>query len=420
MSQINRYALTGGSILCGGAKRVVRVDVLIEGGRISGIGNFEAELVRHDISGCLLFPGFINSHAHPGETIFRNFVSSRSLEEYIEQTESINRLLGSLQESVRAASVDMTLLESIRAGTTTICAGRCAESCDTAGIRSFSGYMLMKSQKLARFLTDFRKHFEDYLRTMKTARLVNPLIFLHSLKFCDRKILELCKKLVREYNIPFTAHVSETENEEKQIQREFGESSVKVLDRYGLIGSRSLLVHCCYVSDDDIPVIKERGATVVLCPTSNLQLGNKPPSLKKFLDADINITIATDGLVTNPSASLIDECLVAARVWPELRNLDLLDFITINPARSLMLNAGVLETGALADMLVFRLNNPKSTEAVSKKRALDIIRSAEIQDVIVDGHFIMKNGQPITLNETQVMKKFEGAREQVRQCIHPT
>jgi len=420
MTQINRYALTGGTILCSKSMRVSKADVLIEDGRIKGIGNFKAEPVKHDISGCLLSPGFINTHAHLGETIFRDFISFSCLKEYIEQTEAINRLLGHRQESVRAASVDMTLLELMKNGTTTVCAGRCAEACDGTGIRSFSGYVFMKSNKLSRFINSFTKYFEDYLRSMEMTSLSNPLIFLHSLKFCDQRVLELCGRLVTQYHIPFTVHVSETENEERECHRRFGGSSITTLDKYGLLYPKSLLVHCCYISDDDILLIKKNGATVVLCPTSNLHLGNRLPPVEKLLDAGVNLAIATDGLVTNPSPSLIDECLVVTHLWPEVTASNILGFITINPARALGIDAGVLKVGALADMVVFRLPQSAGIGVSSEKNTLQIIHSAKIQDVIVEGQFIMKNGLFVTINEREVTKNFEDARELVRKCIRPT
>ncbi len=413
-----RYALIGGNVLLNGA-RSVRTDVLIEETIIKKFGDFSSERRQYDLSGCLVCPGLVNAHAHFGETIFRDLVRFRTLDEYIRQTEHVNGLLSGLgqQDYAHRVSSDQTALELIRAGTTTACAGRCVSACEPAGMRSVSAYIFMNSKKLAHFISDFERHFVEYLRFLVQSKLSKPAAFLHSLKFCDVGTLELCKVAVGKYHLPFTAHVLETEAEDHEVKKAHGKSTLQVLDQYGLIGPNSLLVHCCYASDEDIALIEERKATVVICPTSNLRLGNKLPPLPKFVAEGINVSIGTDGLVTNPSPSLVEECLVARRLWPELSDFDFFSCITNNPARALGLDVGSLKVGSPADLIVYSSRDKLSAKGSPNLKLLDVLSTANLRIAIVNGNAIMENGHVLTLNEHEVNTRFEGIRNHIKTAL---
>lgn len=409
-----RYALVNGLVYNRNTRELSKNDVLIEDGRIAGIGEFKQGTTKYDFSGKLLLPGLINVHAHLGETIFKGLLGRMPLHEYIAKTEQINDRMTGVREEMRAASSYMTLLTMLDFGVTTLCAGRCQEECDRAGIRSFSGYMLMKTKKLEAFTSSFNEYFSTYSQGIKKSKLSNSLVFLHSLAYCNEKMLEKASQLVNKHKIKFTAHVAETEREEKAIREKYGETSVELLDRHGLVGRNSLLVHCCNISHEDANIIKRRGAHVVICPTSNINLGNMLPDVMGLMQRGVNISIATDGLATGSAGNLFSECLELKREFG-IGDDALFDMITSNPAKALSIEAGSIERGLFADISIFKMakNAFRNAEGV----ALEKLNSLDADSVIVGGNFVLKDSKPLNLNKKNVKVEYRKMQTLMKNTI---
>lgn len=71
-------------------------------------------------------------------------------------------------------------------------------------------------------------------------------------------------------------HLDEAENEIEWVRELFPEakSYTDVYRRFGLLGERSVMAHCCIVGEDEWRLLHEYGCGVVHCPSSNLFLGD--------------------------------------------------------------------------------------------------------------------------------------------------
>lgn len=409
-----RYALTGGTVACGPKRTLKKTDMLIERNIIKGLGNFKAEKIRYDVSGCLVFPGFINAHSHFGETIFQGLFPFSNLRDYINKTEELNRLIRRHSRFIRSASADMTIMRLLQAGVTTVCAGRCFEECDTVGMRSFSGYMLMQTAKLHNFTTNFDREFNIYLNKLNKSRLSQPLIFLHSLHYSTPNSLSMARTTIKKRKMAFTSHTSETIEEEEIIKKRFGMSSIRILQKYNLLNPNSLLIHCCYIKKNDIKLIKQSNANVVVCPTSNIRLKNKMPPIREMIANGINLSIATDGFATSSTFSILEECLALKELVSDLTDSMLIDMITINPSTALGLNAGALSVGKLSDICVFYIGKQK----LNKDNMLYLLSKSKIAHLIVNGEFLIKSGRLITLDARKTISRFQLAQKLVKRAAH--
>jgi cytosine/adenosine deaminase-related metal-dependent hydrolase len=77
-----------------------------------------------------------------------------------------------------------------------------------------------------------------------------------------------------------------------------------------------LAVHCVDLDDDDVALLGRCGATVVLCPRSNLFIGGRLPRLDALLAAGVRLAIGTDSLASCPSLSPLAEAAVLRRAFP--------------------------------------------------------------------------------------------------------
>ncbi len=97
-----------------------------------------------------------------------------------------------------------------------------------------------------------------------------------------------------------------------------GCSPVAWLERLGVLGPDLLLVHGVDLDDDDRARIVARGATVVLCPRSNLHVGGRLPDAPALLAAGVGLALGTDSLASVPDLDLVAEVQVLAAAFPEV------------------------------------------------------------------------------------------------------
>jgi cytosine/adenosine deaminase-related metal-dependent hydrolase len=109
-----------------------------------------------------------------------------------------------------------------------------------------------------------------------------------------------------------------------------GRSAVAVVAPH--LGPRSLAVHAVDLDEEDLAGLARSGATVVLCPRSNLHIGGRLPDLPRLLAAGIPLAVGTDSLASAPSLSPLAELAELARACPRVSRARLLALAWNGPA----------------------------------------------------------------------------------------
>ena len=152
---------------------------------------------------------------------------------------------------------------------------------------------------------------------------------------------------------PWAMHVAEGTDERMADE-------VRELDRRGLVTPALLAVHVVGADDDGVRRLREGGAAIVWCPSSNMFLfgATAPPDL---LAPGLDVLLGSDSLLTG-LGSMLDE-LRFARTLALISDDRLLDAVGPTAARRLGLPEPSLECGAPADLAVFRRPVLEATEA---------------------------------------------------------
>jgi len=98
------------------------------------------------------------------------------------------------------------------------------------------------------------------------------------------------------------------------------------------LSPRSLVVHAVDLDEEDLEVLARSGATVALCPRSNLHIGGCLPDLPRLMRRKIPLAVGTDSLASSPSLSPLAELSVLARAFPDLAPASLLPLAWNGPA----------------------------------------------------------------------------------------
>jgi formimidoylglutamate deiminase len=99
-------------------------------------------------------------------------------------------------------------------------------------------------------------------------------------------------------------HVSEQPAEVADCVRQHGAPPVALLAGRGLLSPRWALVHGTHASEAELAQLRASGATLVLCPTTEADLGDGCPVIAPFLDAGGRMAIGSD---SNIGRSALEE-----------------------------------------------------------------------------------------------------------------
>jgi guanine deaminase len=179
-------------------------------------------------------------------------------------------------------------------------------------------------------------------------------------------------------------HIAENRDEVKLIATLFPERKdfLDVYDHYGLVKRRAVLGHGVWLSESELCRMNERGASIAHCPTSNLFLGSGLLHLRNAKDPKrpVEVGIGTDiGAGTSLSllATLNEAYKVAALVAAPIGALEMLYLATLGGARALDLDdrLGSLAPGREADLVVL---DPKATPLLAFREQ----RSRSIEETL--------------------------------------
>jgi cytosine/adenosine deaminase-related metal-dependent hydrolase len=163
----------------------------------------------------------------------------------------------------------------------------------------------------------------------------------HSQRFCSRWRENYRRTPA---GVPFVIHAGEGTDEEAR-------SEIARMDAAHALGPSTVLVHGVALDPPTLALLRERGSSLIWCPSSNLfTLGRTLSS--QVLRSDLPIALGTDSAIT-AQGDMLDEISVASRFVDLTR---LYKMVTTVPARMLNLppGAGQIQENGPADLLVIK------------------------------------------------------------------
>ncbi|RPI48555.1 MAG: hypothetical protein EHM56_13520 [Chloroflexi bacterium] len=231
-----------------------------------------------------------------------------------------------------------------------------------------------------------------------------------------------------EHDVPLLIHIAETAGGVEETQMLFGASPVEVLERLGVLEARVLAAHCVHVTRQEREIMARRSVGVAHNPTSNLKLASGLADVVSMQNAGVVVGIGTDGQASNNDQDMFEEMRLAAllpkgltqdpTVVPASRALAM---ATIEGARALGLDTitGSLEPGKRADLAVVRLdamhNVPRFELSVNNvySQIVYAAKAHDVEHVLVDGRWLMRSRELLTLDEAQVRTEAQRIAGQV-------
>lgn len=420
--------IKGGTIVTMDPKdSIVRGDLLIRDGRIADIGHNinadESEVI--EAGGCAVLPGFVQTHLHLCQTLFRGSADDLSLIDWLKKRvwpmEAAH-----LPESIRA-SARLGIAELIKGGTT------CALTMETVqhtaevlrvveetGFRATVGKCMMdKGDEVpVGLLENSSESIRESVALIEKwhGRANGRVRCCFAPRFaisCTRELLSEVSELAKKHKVMIHTHAAENKSECEMVESETGRRNVAYLDSLGISGAHVLLAHCVHLDEEEMETLARAHTNVAHCPSSNLKLGSGVARITEMLSRGISVSLGADGAACNNRLDMFTEMRTAALLQkvgqgPEaLPAGRALRMATIDGARALGLEKeiGSLETGKRADVIVVDLDqlhlSPQHDNVVSALAYSAI--ASDVRTTIIDGQIVMRNGELLTMNEAGVI-----------------
>lgn len=143
------------------------------------------------------------------------------------------------------------------------------------------------------------KETERLLEKYKNHSFIKVSVAPHSPYTVSKDNLIKAKELARKYNAIYQLHVAETKEEVDNSMKEHGLTPVEYLESIGVLDEKTVLIHCVWLTDNDISIIAKNNCKVVHCPLSNLKLGSGIAPVAKLLKAGVIVALGTDGAASS-------------------------------------------------------------------------------------------------------------------------
>jgi 5-methylthioadenosine/S-adenosylhomocysteine deaminase len=447
--------LKGGQALIPGADwhEPPPIDIAIAGDKIAGIatayrfeGHPGVEVI--DASDHLVLPGFVNAHYHSHDVLAKGTLEEvpletwrlyalppqyppRSSEEVYARTllgalECLRSGMTTIQDMLTLYPYEDRHMDAVMAaydkiGIRVVFALQYA---DRKGIETIPFWKDTFPEELHPLLStaaeperqlDLLGHFETSYLKAAPRSLISWALGPSAPERCSPALMQRTMELARRYDIPVYTHIYESRGMALQARLTLPEYSgllIRRLAEEGVLDPRLNFAHSVWLSREEIDLLAEHGAGVVLNPQGNLKMKCGIPPIRILQDAGVRVGLGCD----NCSCSDAQNMFVAMKLFALLAAVS--DPTPGPPQAMAALRAateggadgarmghmiGRIATGFKADLTMIDMKDPSWSPMNSATRQLVHIEAGRaVRHVIVDGKVVVRDRKLTTIDETEI------------------
>ena len=403
--------------------------VLVKGPIIEEVGSRDEIIGRNpdeellDYGDRLVMPGLICAHGHAYGAFARGMPLKAEAPSNF--PEILERLWWRLDKELTLEDTYysglVTAIEAVRHGTTTMVdhhaspnaisdsLERLSRAFREVGVRGCLAYEVSDRDGREKAEEGVRENVE-FIERSRGDPLIRGSFGLHASLTLSDETLDSCLEASKDLDTGFHLHVAEDRADVTDSLKKSGRRVVERLWDHGMLGKKTIAVHCVHVNTRELEMLKETGTKVVHNPESNMNNAVGVAPVVKMIEMGLDPALGTDGFTLD----MFREAKVAYVLHklhtadPRLMGADqVLTMLTNNNSRLLSEYfdepVGMIERGAPADLIVldYRPYTPIGSDNFPWHFIFGI-DSSMVRTVIVHGRPIMKDREILTVDEERI------------------
>jgi 5-methylthioadenosine/S-adenosylhomocysteine deaminase len=391
-----------------------------------------------DAQSLTLIPGFIQTHVHLSQTLFRSLAEDLPLLDWLrlkifpfenahnKESLKITAQL-SINELFLGGTTTMLDMGTLRYGEVVL------SEMISAGIRGFSGKCLIDVNDL---YPSFKSSTKDEINDMiglaqnyhNTAE--GRIKYSFSPRFvlsCSERLLKETKEMMKDFpGSIYHTHSSESIQEIEEVRKRYHTENIEYFDSIGVLNDHTVLAHCVHTSENERKMLKNKNTRIAHCPSANLKLGSGIAPIPEYIKAGISVTLGADGAPCNNNLSIFNEMRLASLIQKPIHGAEVMDaktifrMATIEGAKALHLQdeIGSIEVGKKADLVLINLDSYSNSYSDNDESIYsDIVFSStseNIKSVMVDGKWVVKERESLVFDQQELLSK---SREELKELL---
>jgi len=377
----------------------------------------------YDYPDLTLIPGFVQTHVHLCQTLFRGLADDLQLLEWLQK--KIFPFENAHNKNSLKISAKLGINELLLGGTTTLLdMGTLRnqevvfEEMISSGIRGFSGKCLIDENEL---YPSFKSSTDNELEYMN--ELANEfhnvdegrIRYGFAPRFvlsCSEKLLKETKSMMNDFpGSVYHTHSSENKDEIAEVRKKYNKENIEYFDSINVLDDRTVLAHCIHLNENEKKILKNKNVKVAHCPSANLKLGSGIANIPDYIKRGISVSIGADGPPCNNNLSVFTEMRLAALIQKPIHGPEAMDaktvfkLATIEGAKALHLEneVGSIEVGKKADLVLIDLNSHVNSVLDNDEQVYsNIVYSSgtnNVHSVMIDGKWIVTDGESLNYDK---------------------
>ncbi|XP_056274023.1 guanine deaminase-like [Pseudoliparis swirei] len=275
------------------------------------------QLAQHEF----FMPGLVDTHIHACQYSYAGTALDMPLLQWLETyTFPVESHFKDLQFAHKVYS--QVVKRTLRNGTTTACyfaslhtdaSLLLGQIANNFGQRALVGKVCMdRNDSVKHYKETNQESQEETCRFIaellkKKYPLVRPVVTPRFAVSCTEALLGQLGAIAKNNNLHIQSHISENLEEIKLVKEMFpdSESYTDVYLKHNLLTDKTVMAHGCYLSDEELVVFRETGASLAHCPNSNISMCSGMLNVRNVLNHNVKLGLGTD-VAGGYSASMLD------------------------------------------------------------------------------------------------------------------
>lgn len=374
-----------------------------------------------------LIPGFVQTHFHLCQTLFRGLADDLLLLDWLQKR--IFPFENAHNPGSLKASAQIGIAGLQKSGTTTVLdmgTLRYQEEVFgeliNSGMRAFSGKCMVDQNELVEVFKDTTEN--ELNNTLQLAKefhgsnngRVNYGFAPRFVLSCSKELLVETKQMMKDFpGSIYHSHASENLNEVEVVRSMTGMENIEYFNSIGVLDDHTVMAHCIHVSDHETDIIEQTGMRVAHCPSANLKLGSGIAPIPKYLNRGISVSLGADGPPCNNHLDMFTEMRLSSLIQKPIIDPTVMDaeavfrLATIEGAKALHIDGitGSIEPGKKADLVLLDLNEVNQSLLSGDLQIYsDIVYSASkhnVKDVMIEGEWVVRGGNSVVYDEKDIV-----------------